>query len=294
MTDSVKELLEKYNIPFSILERYNEPHRHYHNWDHIESMLRGIEDDHLRLAIIFHDIIYDPMRTDNEEMSAKLLFSFYPNEEVFKAICETKTHKASSSLSQKLCNLDLEILNAEESTFLSFEKKIFKEYQFVDYATYKRERFKILKELGTPGRNLRRMVDYEPNIGVFSGSFNPWHKGHQNVLEQAEKIFDKVIILQGQNPKKETPSYDLRAYLPYHQIVKWEGLTTDYIGGLEYPVTLIKGLRDSSDFDNEQEQLYFMKKLNPNLNTVFIICDHDYRYYSSTNIKILESYGKVL
>jgi predicted metal-dependent HD superfamily phosphohydrolase len=63
-----------------LLPRYSEPHRHYHNVQHIEECLREFEfGQHLaadpaavELAILFHDAIYDPRRSDNEEQSAQL------------------------------------------------------------------------------------------------------------------------------------------------------------------------------------------------------------------------------
>ena len=79
MTTQYKELaiqvLSKYcndRIIDDIFNRLNEPHRYYHNWNHIEYMFKiarklGIElTDELVLAIIFHDIIYDPLAKDNE------------------------------------------------------------------------------------------------------------------------------------------------------------------------------------------------------------------------------------
>jgi len=43
----------------------------------------------------------------------------------------------------------------------------------------------------------------QPHIGVFAGSFNPFHKGHYNVLQKAEKLFDKVIILSEKTQTKQ-------------------------------------------------------------------------------------------
>ena len=46
-------------------------------------------------------------------------------------------------------------------------------------------------------------------LGIYAGSFNPFHKGHYNILCKAEKIFDRVIIARGINPDKGPSEYDL-------------------------------------------------------------------------------------
>jgi predicted metal-dependent HD superfamily phosphohydrolase len=65
-------------LAFKVEECYKELHRYYHNWSHIEDMIDNIPGNYknnktLILAILFHDIIYDPKREDNEEKSCKFL-----------------------------------------------------------------------------------------------------------------------------------------------------------------------------------------------------------------------------
>lgn len=126
------------------VNRYDAPHRFYHNLSHIGKMISDAMDrkmltDDLFLAIVFHDIIYDPKRDDNEKLSAELFNKYFPeNDTVFNAILETKTHNPSSDLSKQLCDLDLSILYSNYyEDFIDYENKIFKEYQFVDYNVYK-------------------------------------------------------------------------------------------------------------------------------------------------------------
>ena len=98
------EKLKQYNIPEKEIERYNEPHRYWHNLDHIKNMIncaksRNILSDDLFLAIVFHDIIYNPKVNNNEEQSAELLCKYIDNEEIKQAILDTKTHEPKSELS---------------------------------------------------------------------------------------------------------------------------------------------------------------------------------------------------
>jgi predicted metal-dependent HD superfamily phosphohydrolase len=154
----IKRLL-KLGIDTSVVDQYYEPHRYYHNIDHIIHMLNEADrlkilTDKLFLAIVFHDAIYDPLKHDNEERSVDLLFNQYPpDEEIRDAIMATKNHvktieNPKMNLSYELCYLDLDILyQSTVQEFMEFESKIFKEYQFVDYKIYKEKRIELLIKL---------------------------------------------------------------------------------------------------------------------------------------------------
>ena len=49
---------------------------------------------------------------------------------------------------------------------------------------------------------------WRPKIGLYAGSFNPFHKGHLNIIMKAEEIFDKVIIARGINPTKKNEIFE--------------------------------------------------------------------------------------
>ena len=291
------------NVPLLHLNKlYTESHRFYHNWKHIENMLidadnKGILDNELFLAILYHDAIYNPKSDDNELLSAKLFESFHgENQLVFNAILDTKTHMASSHLSTKLCELDLSILNSNLDKFIEFEKGIFKEYQFVDYSIYKTKRIEILEKLGTSNNNINYVKYFMPKIAIYAGSFNPFHKGHYNILEKAERIFDKVIIARGVNPQKNNiPKTDsLPDLISNRQIIEYSGLTTELLNSFSYEVTLIRGLRNTTDLQNEITQYKYMRDLKPNINVVSIFCDSEYEHISSSAIRSLTNYDKEL
>lgn len=292
--------LQELGINSNLLDAYYEPHRFYHNHTHIWAMLeeaekRNILTDDLFLAIVFHDIVYDPKKQDNEENSARLFLSFKDGyTHVAQAILNTKTHKPTSELSKQLCDLDLSVLYSDYKTFIDFEHKIFKEYQWVDYKTYVEKRVEILANLGVSPEYINYVKYRQPKIGVYAGSFNPFHKGHLNILEKAEQIFDKVIIARGLNPEKlQTSAYELPSSLQYHQIEHYSGLLTDFIDKLNYPdLTLIRGLRNSTDLQYEQTQYRFLQDLNPDIKIVSIFCDKEYEHISSSAIRTLEKYGK--
>lgn len=97
---------------------------------------------------------------------------------------------------------------------------------------------------------------WEPKFGLFVGSFNPFHKGHYDILQQAEKVFDKVIIAQGQNEDKQTNIYSLHSVpvLKYHELDTYEGSLFSYVDRKKNElknVTLIRGLRNYHDLHDE-------------------------------------------
>lgn len=297
MKNFISKKLTDLGIPQNILERYNEPHRFYHNREHIEVMLseakeQNILTDELFLAIVFHDIIYDPKANDNEELSVKLLCDYVNNKQISQAILDTKTHKPTNKLSKQLCDLDLGVLKGSFETFIDFENKIFKEYQWVDFNLYKEKRLEVLQSLNVKSEWLDYVRYRKPSIAVYAGSFNPFHKGHLNILEKAEQIFDKVIIARGVNPEKKNELVSLPKRLDYHQIEEYSGLLTDFINTLDYDVTLIRGLRNATDLQYELTQYRFLQDLKPNIKVVSLFCDKEFEHISSSAIRQLQLFGK--
>ena len=248
ITDKLDKLA-KLGVDKDIINHYREPHRFYHTIDHLDDIyeqlyLKGLGDnDVLLLATIFHDIIYDPRSGTNEEDSAQYFVEVFSGsqsvkDEVVEIILDTKTHHPKSELSNIFSQADLNILNQPFEKLLKYEHQIFKEFQFVDYSIYKEKRIEVLKSLQHSVDNpaLEYLINYvnfrKPHIAVYPGSFNPFHKGHYNILQKAEQIFDKVIIARGTNPGKDKPAYDLPEILKHRQTATYEGLLTDFTKAL--------------------------------------------------------------
>lgn len=323
-------------IAEELTEKLQEPHRFYHNAAHIEDILSNIEKIYpkessprekaiLSLAAFFHDAIYIPGAKNNEELSVeffkKAISSGGCNEENADIICQiildTKTHKPSSELSGKFCDLDLYGLrHGDLERILTDEQNIFKEFQFVDYSIYKSERAKFLEAYRSTinnDNNVDSLLSYlkfrRPIIGVYAGSFNPLHIGHRNIIDKAEKLFDKVIIAKGYNPEKqkftagadvllcdnpELQKLALQKELPYHQVDVFEGFLTDYVSekSKDADVFIVRGLRNGKDLDYEVNQLRFMEGLDPRVKMVFIHCDKQFEHISSSAIRAMESIKK--
>jgi len=265
----------------------------------------------LDIAAVYHDIIFDPRKTDNEENSNKVFRENYSPTETFtpeniirasEIILDTKERTNKNKLCRYFNRFDCDILYSTEfSKLLEYEKQIMKEYQFCDYSVYKEKRIKFLEKFNNDiqSQSLGKLIEYvkyyTPKIGIYTGSFNPFHIGHYDILQKAEKMFDKVIIAKGINPAKEESENNID--LPFHQVETFNGLLTDYVKS-KTPVAdyfIVKGLRNGYDLDYEFNQLRWienlMKSLSNKINVVYIPCSLKYSHISSSSIRGLQKLG---
>ncbi|WP_426461533.1 pantetheine-phosphate adenylyltransferase [Mycoplasma hafezii] len=119
---------------------------------------------------------------------------------------------------------------------------------------------------------------------VFAGSFNPWHLGHQHILEKAAKLFDHIYVVVTVNPDKEDNSniHNNKIFIESEisnlgfqnvsVLTNEKDFTVDFAQslGADY---LVRGLRDTADFNYEQEINYINQSLNPEIQTVFFMSD---------------------
>jgi len=305
--DYIINRLSELSFNPAVIDRYDEPHRFYHTLQHITDVLNylhtHIDCNELFLTAVFHDIIYDPSAKNNEELSADFFLKeaagssidAKKKENIRQMILDTMHHKPSSDLSKQFIEADLSIFNQSFDKLLLYEQQIFKEYQFVDYRIYKSKRIEVLEHYNEFGR-LNSLIDYiqvnTPRIGLFAGSFNPFHKGHYNVLQKAEQIFDKVIIAFGKNPDKHARTWEVPKTIGYRQLEEYDGLVTDFVESLGYEVTVIRGLRNSTDFQYEQNQYRYIQELKPDIRIINIFCDKEFEHISSSGIRTLEKFGR--
>ena len=141
---------------------YAEPHRAYHGARHIGACLRLLDDpavkalatrlDEVEAAIWFHDAIYDPRATDNEERSAQMAEARLGDAgvapEVVARIASyvraTKHHSADSPDGDLVIDVDLSILGEAPHVFTRFEDEIRREYAWVEEAAYAAGRAAVL------------------------------------------------------------------------------------------------------------------------------------------------------
>lgn len=129
---------------------------------------------------------------------------------------------------------------------------------------------------------------------LYPGSFDPLTKGHVDMIERAAKIFDKVYVAIAVNTSKKSlftaaEKLDLAkistAHIRNAEIIPLEsGLTVDLAEKLGC-TALIRGLRNTNDFEYETNVALMNKLQNSDIETVFLLSDEKYRFVSSSIIK---------
>ena len=134
---------------------------------------------------------------------------------------------------------------------------------------------------------------------IYPGSFDPITSGHLNIIQRAANIFDKLIVCVMVNAGKN-PMFTLeeRVELIRRVTLDIPNLVVDSSNELlaEYArkqgsCVIVKGLRAVSDFENEFQMALINRKINPDLDTMFLTADSEYMYMSSSIVKELGSYG---
>lgn len=130
-------------------------------------------------------------------------------------------------------------------------------------------------------------------IAIYPGTFDPFHNGHLEIVRRALRIFDRVIIALGLNPDKKTLfSVEERLDMIRNSIDGDPRIEWDYFDGLlvryadsKGATAIIRGLRAVSDFEYEFQIALMNRKLNRNVETLFLMTAARYLYVSSRIIK---------
>jgi predicted metal-dependent HD superfamily phosphohydrolase len=150
----------------SLLGRWSEPHRGYHDRAHLDEVLRRLDlladatrrPAVVRLAAWFHDAVYDPTSTDNEERSADLATTMLAElglepdvvAETARLVRVTATHDVADDDDRDaavLCDADLAVLAANPIRYQSYVEGVRREYQHLDDTTFARGRADVLSRL---------------------------------------------------------------------------------------------------------------------------------------------------
>lgn len=136
-------------------------------------------------------------------------------------------------------------------------------------------------------------------IAVYAGSFDPVTNGHVDIALRALKIFDKVIVAVLRNSSK-TPVFtiDERVAMlkktfesePCIEVDSFDGLLSDYVKKTG-AAAVIRGIRSSTDFEQEMKMDMANKKLNNEFETVLLTSRAEHVYLSSGLVKEIAAYG---
>jgi pantetheine-phosphate adenylyltransferase len=137
------------------------------------------------------------------------------------------------------------------------------------------------------------------HIAVYPGSFDPVTNGHIDVVERGLKLFDRIIVAILKNPKKqflfsleeriEMLQISLR-HFPNVEVDTFSGLTVDYAARRNAKAVL-RGLRALSDFEYEFQLALMNRRLNRDIQTVFLMTGLRWIYTSSSIIKEAAQFG---
>lgn len=137
------------------------------------------------------------------------------------------------------------------------------------------------------------------HIAICPGSFDPVTNGHLDIFERASKMYDLVIVAVFHNPNKK-PLFNMEErvemlntatqHIGNIQVDAFSGLLNVYVRQKNANI-IVRGLRAISDFEYEFQRALLIKKIDPLLETVFMMTSSEYSFLSSSAIKELAKFG---
>lgn len=138
-----------------------------------------------------------------------------------------------------------------------------------------------------------------PVTAVYPGTFDPITNGHSDLVKRASKLFDRVILAIAANPSK-TPAFSLDervamaqeilADLNNVEVVGFDSLLVKFVRDQSAQV-ILRGLRAVSDFEYEFQLAGMNRKLDPEVETVFLTPSENYAYISSSLVREIAGLG---
>ena len=140
----------------------------------------------------------------------------------------------------------------------------------------------------------------EKRIALFPGSFDPFTKGHEDIVLRGLQLFDEIIIAMGYNSQKSTRYFEIDSMVGYIQtafkdypnikVVKFSELTAEFArkNGARF---LLRGLRNTTDFEYENSISQVNRKLYQEMESVFLITTPQLAWISSSIIREVHRYG---
>ena len=134
---------------------------------------------------------------------------------------------------------------------------------------------------------------YDSRVAVYPGSFDPLTNGHLDIIRRGGRMFDRVIVAVLVNASKD-PLFSLEERVgmareavrdePNADVDTFDGLLVDYVARVGAGV-VVRGLRAVSDFEYEYQMALMNRRLNDEVETVFMMPAEQYVYISSRLVK---------
>lgn len=130
-------------------------------------------------------------------------------------------------------------------------------------------------------------------LAIVPGTFDPPTLGHLDVIERAAKLFDEIIVAAGVNSSKRPllstearleALRDSTAHLSNVQVDSFDGLLVEYVRS-KGAKSIVRGLRATADFEYELQMALANRRLNPEIDTVFLMTKWEHSYLSSSIVR---------
>ena len=141
--------------------------------------------------------------------------------------------------------------------------------------------------------------DPSERVALYPGSFDPFTFGHLDIVERAVHLFDRVEITVAVNAEKEglISLYercdiirDCVRHLDKVSVASHEGLIVDRAAAI-HATAMIRGLRQVADFDYEFRLAFANRRLNPELETVFLMTSQEHAFVSASIVRDIHKWG---
>jgi len=139
----------------------------------------------------------------------------------------------------------------------------------------------------------------EPVVAIYPGSFDPVTNGHLDLVERGTKIFDRLVVAVLRNQEKE-PLFTVAERLEMLREVtrRWPNVEVDVFNGLlmdyareKNAQVILRGIRAISDYEYELQMALMNRKIEPKIETVFMMPAETYSYLSSRLVREIARLG---
>lgn len=136
-------------------------------------------------------------------------------------------------------------------------------------------------------------------IALFPGSFDPFTKGHEDIVLRGLRLFDEIIIAIGYNSQKSVRYFEINMMMKHIQSTfkNYPNITVEHFGKLTAELArergaqfLLRGLRNTTDFEYENSIAQINRQLYEELESVFLITSPEFAWISSSIIRDVHRY----
>ena len=134
---------------------------------------------------------------------------------------------------------------------------------------------------------------------IFPGTFDPITKGHVDLVARAVKLFDSVVVSVAENKSKKpcftleervSMAQDALSAFPRVEVCGFDTLLVDFVKEKQ-ATTIVRGVRVVSDFEYEFQLANMNRRLNPEIDTVFLTPSEEYSFISSSLVREVAALG---